>query len=436
LNQHQSDIQSALQTTKKQGASPTKRGYDSPSGSFSQVFSKIININNEIAQLLKKTHYSIAYILNWILFGLLAGLVILLMQGRIQIIISGQDIGPSKNNQRHDLQQASYSDAVAEAAPSVVSIHIIRLVEKTQTSPNDRLLELFLNKHAPPAPQLEKQISSGSGVILDSRGYVLTNYHVIADAEAVQVTLNDGRRTIAKMVGNDPDTDLAVLKIDLDKLPQARIADINNVHIGDIVLAIGYPFKIGQTVTQGIISATGRTQVSSSTYENFLQTDAAINPGNSGGALININGEIVGINSLIFTKTGGFQGIGFAIPIDLAKSVMEQITEHGYVVRGWLGVEGVDLSQQILNKIGLPDIKGILVTSVDRGGPGDKAGLKPGDIITHINGEQLTSVIDILNKIAAGKPGDTFDIEGIRQRQSFSTEAVLGQRPMMSRQPE
>jgi serine protease DegS len=283
---------------------------------------------------------------------------------------------------------------------------------------------------------LTPQISSGSGVILDSRGYVLTNYHVIADAEAIQVTLKDGRKTIGKMVGNDPDTDLAVLKIDLDNLPQIKIADIKNVHTGDIVLAIGYPYKIGQTVTQGIISATGRTQVSSNTYENFLQTDAAINPGNSGGALINISGEIVGINSLIFTKTGVFQGIGFAIPIDLAKTVLEQITEHGYVVRGWLGVEGVDLSQQILSKIGLPDIKGIMLTGIDDDGPGDKAGLRPGDIITHVNGEQLMSVIDILNKIAVGKPGDTFDIEGLRQRQSFSTKAVLGQRPMMSRELE
>ena len=385
---------------------------------------------------MKNPTFSIIYFFNWILLGLLSGLIILLLRGDIYLSVLGQDFGGSQNIQRQDVQQASYSHAVAEASPSVVSIHIVRLVEKNLTSPADHLSELFLGKHAPRTPKLTPQISSGSGVILDSRGYVLTNYHVIADAEAIQVTLKDGRKTIAKMVGNDPDTDLAVLKIDLDNLPQIKIADIKNVHTGDIVLAIGYPYKIGQTVTQGIISATGRTQVSSNTYENFLQTDAAINPGNSGGALINISGEIVGINSLIFTKTGVFQGIGFAIPIDLAKTVLEQITEHGYVVRGWLGVEGVDLSQQILSKIGLPDIKGIMLTGIDDDGPGDKAGLRPGDIITHVNGEQLMSVIDILNKIAVGKPGDTFDIEGLRQRQSFSTKAVLGQRPMMSRELE
>lgn len=385
---------------------------------------------------MKNPTFSIIYFFNWILLGLLSGLIILLLRGDIHISVLGQDFGGSRNIQRDDIQQASYSHAVAEASPSVVSIHIVRLVEKNLTSPANHLSELFLGKHAPRTPKLTPQISSGSGVILDSRGYVLTNYHVIADAEAIQVTLKDGRKTIGKMVGNDPDTDLAVLKIDLDNLPQIKIADIKNVHTGDIVLAIGYPYKIGQTVTQGIISATGRTQVSSNTYENFLQTDAAINPGNSGGALINISGEIVGINSLIFTKTGVFQGIGFAIPIDLAKTVLEQITEHGYVVRGWLGVEGVDLSQQILSKIGLPDIKGIMLTGIDDDGPGDKAGLRPGDIITHVNGEQLMSVIDILNKIAVGKPGDSFDIEGLRQRQSFSTKAVLGQRPMMSRELE
>jgi serine protease DegS len=385
---------------------------------------------------LKKLPASIVYFFNWILLGLLAGLIILLIQGRIQITLFTDDTGAASNNQQRGAQLAGYSNAVTEAAPSVVSIHIIRLVEKTAEPAADQLSELFLGKHAPTREKLKPQISSGSGVILDARGYVLTNYHVIAGAEAVQITLSDGRKAIAKLVGNDPDTDLAVLKIDLDKLPQARIADINHVHTGDIVLAIGYPYKIGQTVTQGIISATGRTQVSSNTYENFLQTDAAINPGNSGGALINVRGEIVGINSLIFTKTGGFQGIGFAIPIDLAKTVLEQITEYGYVVRGWLGVEGVDLSPQILNRIGLPDIQGILLTSIDHGGPGDKAGLETGDIITHINGEQLTSVRDILNKIAAGKPGDSFAIEGIRQRQSFSTKAVLDQRPVMTQEVE
>jgi serine protease DegS len=232
-------------------------------------------------------------------------------------------------------------------------------------------------------------------------------------------------------VGTDPDTDLAVLKIELDNLPQIIIANIDNLSIGDVVLAIGFPFRIGQTVTQGIISATGRNQVSQNTYENFIQTDAAINPGNSGGALVNADGEIVGINSLIYTETGNFAGIGFAIPIDLVSDVMTQITENGYVIRGWLGVEGQNVPLQLLESINL-QIQGVLITGIDEDGPGDKAGLQVGDIITHINNKKIEDTADVLDLIAAGRPGDNFRIDGLRERQSFSVDAVLGQRPMRS----
>lgn len=373
---------------------------------------------------MKNSQHSIYYYFTWILLGLFAGLIVLILQGQVKI--------PGLTGATDDLlsnQASGYSNAVSRVLPSVVNIQIIL---QSESAEDENEPDLFSHKKTDPPTETKPKLSSGSGVILDPRGYVLTNYHVIADAKAIKVTLNDGRKALAQIVGNDPDTDLAVLKIELDHLPRIEIADIKQVRTGDLALAIGYPFRIGQTVTQGIISATGRTQVSSNTYENFLQTDAAINPGNSGGALINTRGEIVGINSLIFTKTGGFQGIGFAIPIDLAEMVLEQIIENGYVVRGWLGVEGVDLSPQILLRIGLPDINGILLTGIDPDGPGDKAGLKTGDIITHINGEAITSVRDILNKIAAGKPGDHFEIEGLRQRQSFSTHAELGQRPVMS----
>ena len=205
-----------------------------------------------------------------------------------------------------------------------------------------------------------------------------------------------------------------------------------NAKIGDIALAIGYPFTIGQTVTQGIISATGRSRVSSNTYENFLQTDAAINPGNSGGALINSSGEIIGINSLIYTKTGGFQGIGFAIPIDIALKVLNQIKEHGYVVRGWLGVEGQEVNAEILKQLNLTANRGILITSLDQGGPADNAGLKSGDIITHINNKEISTVNDIMNVVADGRPGESIEISGIRKRQSFMTNIILGERPMNS----
>ena len=375
----------------------------------------------------KKTIFS--YFLNWGLLGLFLSLIFLLLQGTIQLSLTNKN-----QNAISPPLTTGFSQAVSRAAPAVVSIQVARLKKTPALSNKEQTLENFLGQNSPHTPQFKTSISSGSGVILDARGYVATNYHVIKNAESIQITLNDGRKTIARLIGDDPETDLAILKIDLKKLPQAQIANASQLKIGDIALAIGYPFEIGQTVTQGIISATGRTQVSANTYENFLQTDAAINPGNSGGALINDKGELVGINSLIFTKTGVFNGIGFAIPIDLAINVLGQIVQHGYVVRGWLGVGGQELTPPILSKLGFKDISGILVTEVDPQGPGDKAGLKPGDIITQMNGQSLKSVQDILNIVAAGKPGDIFEVSGLRQRQSFKTKAVLGQRPMMSKE--
>ncbi|MCW8830797.1 MAG: trypsin-like peptidase domain-containing protein [Gammaproteobacteria bacterium] len=358
--------------------------------------------------------------------GLFLSLLFLFFQGYIQLSFQGQTPKPEPRQ-----TYTGFSQAVERTAPTVVSIQVARLIKLPVLSANELILRKLLGQDSPHIPSPKTSISSGSGVILDARGYITTNYHVVKGAESIQVSLNDGRKTIASLVGEDPETDLAILKIDLDNLPQASIADMNTVKIGDIALTIGYPFKIGQTVTQGIISATGRTQVSANTYENFLQTDAAINPGNSGGALINSRGEIIGINSLIFSETGSFNGIGFAIPIDLAIGVLKQIIEHGYVVRGWLGVGGQALTPSIIYKLGFRDINGILLTEVDEYGPGDQAGLKPGDIITHLNGLPIETAQDILNIVAAGQPGDTFIIEGLRQRENFKLEAILGQRPMV-----
>lgn len=372
-----------------------------------------------------------SYYLVWILVGLVAGFIVLTIQGHIQLTIFGQNIGNGASN---GAQGTGFSHAVTQASSSVVSIQAARYIESESPSAGQLLLERFLGQNSPHAPKYKTSTSAGSGVILDSRGYIVTNYHVIKDTKAIRATLKDGRHAKATLIGNDPDTDLAVLKIDMKDLPQAEMADLSKMRIGDVALAIGHPFNIGQTVTQGIISATGRTQLRSNTYANFIQTDAAINPGNSGGALVNVEGEIVGINSLIFSKTGEFSGIGFAIPIDQAKEVLEQIITNGYVVRGWLGVGGQTLSPQILNKIGLREIRGVLITDVDKDGPGEKAGLRTGDIITHINGQALMSVKDVLDIIAAGKPDDVFEIEGLRQRQSFKMKAVLGQRPVMSQE--
>jgi serine protease DegS len=371
---------------------------------------------------------TIQYILLWTLVGILVGLAVLFAQGKIVITDSDWSGFASAISGK---QPSSFSDAVSKTAPAVVSLQVQSLIEVPVKENARRQLEQIFGKHLPNLTQTKRHSSSGSGVILDTRGYVITNHHVIAKAERVMVVLNDGRTAEARLVGTDPDTDIAVLKIELDNLPEVNIANLKKLNIGDVVLAIGYPFRIGQTVTQGIISATGRSQVSQNTYENFLQTDAAINPGNSGGALINTEGEIVGINSLIYTETGNFNGIGFAIPIDLVSDVMRQITENGYVIRGWLGVEGQSVPLQTLKSLDL-QIQGVLITGVDEGGPGSKAGLEVGDIITHINQEEIKDTADVLDMIAAGRPGDNFRIDGIRERQSFSVDAVLGQRPMRS----
>jgi len=375
-----------------------------------------------------KKNGTIRYILLWTLVGIVAGLAVLFMQGKI--IITDLDWNGFGSASK-PIQPKSFSDAVRKAAPAVVTLSVQSLVEVPIKEDARRQLGQIFGKHLPNLTETKLHSSSGSGVILDTRGYVITNHHVIATAKKVIVHLNDGRTAGAQLVGTDPDTDLAVLKIDLDNLPEITIANMNKLNIGDVVLAIGSPFRIGQTVTQGILSATGRNQVSQNTYENFLQTDAAINPGNSGGALINSAGEIIGINSLIYTETGNFAGIGFAIPIDLVSDVMEQITENGYVIRGWLGVEGQNVPPQMLQSINLK-IQGVLITGIDKDGPGEKAGLHVGDIITHINRKEIADTADVLDLIAAGRPGDNFRIDGLRERQSFSVDAVLGQRPMRS----
>jgi len=384
---------------------------------------------------MQKQNRSLAYYFAWLLLGAVCGVLILLFRGDISIDISLSDNNNSSSSYFTSAEDRhkGFADAVAKAAPAVVRIQtIVWTVDDTVAETDQKVLQRFLAKDSPHRPKRTADTGTGSGVIISEDGYILTNYHVIKENDEIRVQIYDGRVANAKMIGADPDTDLAVLKIDYKDLPTVTAADITQVNVGDIVLAVGYPFAIGQTVTQGIISATGRTRVTHNTYENFLQTDVAINPGNSGGALINTNGDIVGINSNIYSSTGNFQGISFAIPIDLAQQVATQIIELGYVVRGWLGVEGQELTSKVLRTIDINSIHGILLTDVDKGGPGDLAGLQSGDIITRINRKDIISTSDILNLIAEGKPGDVFLIEGYRQRQSFMTEATLGQRPMQS----
>ncbi|VAW61056.1 Outer membrane stress sensor protease DegS [hydrothermal vent metagenome] len=348
--------------------------------------------------------------------------------GGVLIVLSSVNFSSLFNRQSIvNTNRDSYADAVNKAAPSVVSIKAFYRAQKDNS----------LLPFTPPLKPLTKNNSSlykirpnkGSGVIISTAGYIVTNHHVVSGADRIEVTLHNGRRLEAKILGLDADSDLAVITTELDHLPALTIADSSQIRIGDIVLAIGNPFGIGQTVTQGIISATGRDRIGLNTYENFIQTDAAINPGNSGGALINTRGEMLGINSAVFSKSGAYFGISFAIPIDLVLDVVKQIIEHGEVIRGWLGVEGVDLNDQVLERIGLPNIQGVLITDVFDHGPAEMAGIRVGDIITHINKKAIRDTRDVLNAIADGHPGDKIDILGIRERQSFISQAILEKRP-------
>lgn len=365
--------------------------------------------------MINKKH-STHFLLGWAIAGLIIGTLILGLWPKTTQ--NGLDQQFTKTD-----APSSYANAVAKASPAVVSIQAFRYDKQIPS-----LLDPFENNKN----KATIKPSQGSGVIVDNDGHVLTNYHVISKADAIMVTFNDGHKTQASIVGSDPDTDLAVLTIQHTKHLSISFADTHTTSVGDIVLAIGNPYGIGQTVTQGIISATGRNRVGLNTYENFIQTDAAINPGNSGGALINTRGEIVGINSAIFTPSGGYQGISFAIPANMALGVMQQIIEKGGVVRGWLGVEGVDLNPQMLQQIGLSNIQGVLITDVFKNGPADKAQLAIGDIITQINQFMIRDTRDVLDIVAKGRPGDKIEISGIRERQSFMTQAILDQRPEAS----
>jgi serine protease DegS/serine protease DegQ len=317
---------------------------------------------------------------------------------------------------------ASYADAVARAAPAVVNIY----ADKTIT---ERQIQIFpdplLGGVAGPALKRREQ-SLGSGVIFTPDGYVLTNNHLISGADAIQVMLHDGRVARAKVIGTDPDTDLAVLKINAGTLPTIQV-DPEAPRVGDVVLAIGNPFGIGQTVTMGIVSALQR-QLSLSPYEDFIQTDAAINSGNSGGALVNADGQLVGINTAMLDRDVGAQGIGFAIPVHTAKRVLDQIVEHGHVVRGWLGVEVGSVT--VSADSGLPAAaRGATVLDVYPGGPAAQAGLQPGDILLKLGSQAITDPIDFRTREANMKPGDRIEVFGLRSGMSFRAEAVLTQRP-------
>ncbi|MFN3545041.1 MAG: Do family serine endopeptidase [Thiobacillus sp.] len=329
----------------------------------------------------------------------------------------------------------SFAPAAQKVIPSVVNVFT---QQKLRRAPHpaleDPIFRYFFGDRLEGTP---REVSNlGSGVIVTANGYILTNHHVVEAADEIQVALSDGKTVPARVVGADPETDLAVLKIDADELPAITFAQPDSLKVGDWVLAVGNPFGVGQTVTAGIVSALGRTHLGINTFENFIQTDAAINPGNSGGALVDASGHLVGINSAIYSRTGGSQGIGFAIPVSIARQVMEQIIQTGSVTRGWVGVEVQDLTPELAESFSLKETEGALIAGVLKGGPADTGGVRPGDILLAVNGQKVANSATLLNLIAELKPGTDARLTVARKQQSIDLTVRVGRRPMQRAQAQ
>lgn len=370
------------------------------------------------------------YLVQGLAVGILAGflLVVIFRPSQVNLRPSVEIKEAAPQNRTASHSPASYSTAVENAAPAVVNIF-------TSKATTPRAHPLFDNPDFRrffgdrPKPKKKTKNSLGSGVVISKNGYILTNYHVISEADEILVAFRNGSSSKAIVVGSDPDTDIAVLRVPAENLPAITIGHSDELLIGDVVLAIGNPFGVGQTVTMGIVSATGRSELGISTFENFIQTDAAINPGNSGGALVNARGELVGINTAIFSRSGGSQGIGFAIPIHLAKNIMKQIVEHGHAIRGWLGIEVQNITKALADSFNVPGESGVLVAGVLQNGPGHIAGLLPGDIITHVNNKEINKANSLINVITNFPPETEIQLTIIRNHEIATATAVVGERP-------
>ncbi len=332
----------------------------------------------------------------------------------------------------------SFRLAAQKASPAVVSINTSKATKADPRSADPWFKFFFGERDNAP------QSGLGSGVIVSADGYILTNNHVVEGADEIEVVLNDNRHTVAKVIGTDPDSDLAVLKINLDKLPVIVIGNSDALQVGDQVLAIGNPFGVGQTVTSGIVSALGRNQLGINTFENFIQTDAAINPGNSGGALVDVNGNLAGINTAIYSRSGGNMGIGFAIPVATAKMVLEGIVKDGQVTRGWIGVEPNELSPELAETFGVKVptngdtalLRGVIITGVLQNGPAAQAGIRPGDIITAVAGQPAGNVAELLSRVAALKPGSASKFSVLRKDEKLDLNVTPGVRPKPRKGPQ
>jgi serine protease DegQ len=322
---------------------------------------------------------------------------------------------------------ASFSDAVRKAMPAVVNIFTSQEIKRPRHPfVDDPLFRYFFGDQADGGTQRREGL--GSGVIVSEQGYILTNHHVIESVDQIEVALSDARKVPARVVGADPETDLAVLKIDVQKLPAITFAR-EQLRVGDVVLAIGNPFGVGQTVTFGIVSGLGRNHLGIATFENFIQTDAAIHPGNSGGALVDVKGNLVGVNTAIYSQTGASMGIGYAIPVSIARQVMEQIIEKGSVTRGWIGVGVQDINKELADSFKLAASKGVLITQIERGSPADKAGVKLGDVLVAVNGKAVADTTTMLNMIASLRPGEHARVRLARNQEETEVTITIGRRP-------
>jgi serine protease DegS len=379
-------------------------------------------------RIVQTVQHSLSFLLKWALVGLVAAGALLL----VRFFVSGTPLAVAKTSETfasntNNLAEPrrSFADAVSRAGPAVVNIYTARVVE----SPSRSIEGGSVLREKLPNVRKRVEGSLGSGVIVDSEGHLVTNHHVIQGADEIRVQLADGRIATPSIVGTDPDTDLAVLRVDITDTPFMSMGRSNEVRAGDVVLAIGNPFGLSQTVTQGIVSATGRGRLGVADFEDFIQTDAAINFGNSGGALINTDGELIGINTAVLSQALGTDGISFAIPVNMVRGVMDQIVSHGRVRRGWLGVSSEGLSREAAAALGIDPPFALRINFVDPSGPAALAGLRKDDLVTHLNGQSILNAEEALNRVAAMAPGSLLAIGGRRGREPLNLSATLHERP-------
>jgi serine peptidase DegS len=370
---------------------------------------------------------TLLFLLRWTIVGLAVASVLLLI--RPKLIGGGSGVAASEvavTPAGRDEPRRSFADAVGRAGPAVVNIYTARVVDAEAARPSGH--NPLLPQHAPAVRQ-RVEGSLGSGVIVDAEGHIITNYHVVQGADEIRVQLADGRIATPSIVGMDPDTDLAILRVDLKDPPVMPMGRSNELRAGDVVLAIGNPFGLSQTVTQGIVSATGRGRLGVTDFEDFIQTDAAINFGNSGGALINTDGELIGINTAVLAQNLGTDGISFAIPVNMVRGVMDQIIEHGRVRRGWLGVSSEEVPRATAAALGIDPPAALRISNVDPQGPAALVGLRRDDLVTHLNGQPILNAREALNRVAAMAPGSLLNIQARRGAQRLSFKATLEERP-------